>query len=140
MKPVSVSVMVKLVLVVEGVPTGMEIIPPSDRVPPPGAPDQLLLPSSPWNWYAEPAATSSAFNKVRSVVPKVCDDAPVGGGTGIGVPFATMVISIDSPRAARFAAGNIARPHATPIKRLQRLNDAALLIPFFIPFLLSSRC
>jgi hypothetical protein len=56
------------------------------------------------------------------------------------VPFATMVIEMASARAARFATGSIARPHATPIKRLQRLNDAAFLIPFLIPFSLSSRC
>jgi len=67
LKPLSVSVMFKLVL--PGVPAGMEIAPVSDRIPPPGAPDQLLLPPSPENWYAEPSTARNVFKVTISTVP-----------------------------------------------------------------------
>ena len=66
-KPLSVSVMVKLVLPVT--PAGIEIPPDSDRVPPVDAPDQLLLPPSAENWYAEPSPASSEFKVTISTVP-----------------------------------------------------------------------
>jgi hypothetical protein len=69
LKPLSVSVMVKLVLAPGVVGGVMETPPVSNKDPPVDAPDQLLLPPSPVSWSAEPSAVSSKFTLKVSTVP-----------------------------------------------------------------------
>jgi len=63
MKSLKVSVMDKLWPGGTRVPVGMKTPPVRSRVPPAGAPGQVvLLPPSDENWYTDPAPVSSEFN------------------------------------------------------------------------------